>query len=470
MKILLIVPDGVAVRNYLYSGFIAELENKGAQVMLYHQISEAAIKEVETIQHNLTLIRKIPTFIERPKARILRESLAYARLLHNKKILKNNTIMAFWNKNQKGWKQKGLYRLCELLGYVFSKSYNVILWLEVLYEKVISKSSVIDLIEEDFNKFDPDFVLNLHQRAPSSAPVIIVAQKRKIKTATVIFSWDNVPKARLISKYLIYFVWSDIMKVELNTLYPEINIEKIKIVGTPQFEFYFQEELLKAKIDFFKEYGLNPNKKTICFSANDQTSPYEQIYLEDLGEELSKIEEIERPQILFRKCPVDNSDRFEAVLEKYKAFMFSINPDWRLENNKKYSFVGVYPAYNDLRLLVNTVKHSDIVINFGSTMAHDFAVYQKPCLYLKYNPVLNSEYDVNDVYQFQHFKSMEGLEAVGWINNKSEILTKIHQAIETPNEVGKDRGLWMERIVKFPLKYSSKNIADEIEKLCTSVL
>lgn len=469
MKVLLIVPDGVAVRNYLYSGFIAELEKKGAEVMLYHQISESAINEVKTIQHNLTQIRKIPTFIEAPKARILRESLAYARLLYNKKILKNGTIMAFWNKNQKGWKQKALYRLSELLGYGLSKSYNTILKFDAFYEKEIAESKVLNAIEKDFNSFCPDLVLNLHQRAPSSAPIISVAKKRKIKTATVIFSWDNVPKARLISRYDTYFVWSDVMKRELSTLYPEISKEHIKIVGTPQFEFYFKEELLKTKTDFFKEYGLNPTKKTICFSANDQTSLYEQNYLEDLGEELSKIEDTERPQVLFRKCPVDKSDRFDAVLEKYKSFMFSITPDWRVENNEKYSFVAIYPAYNDLQLLVNTVRHSDVVINFGSTMAHDFAVYQKPCLYLKYNPVLNPIYNINEVYQFQHFKSMGDLQAVGWINQKSEMKSKIHQALETPNEVGKDSKVWMQRIVKYPLRECSENLANEIQIICTSV-
>jgi hypothetical protein len=469
MKLLLIVPDGVAVRNYLYSSFINELQANGFEIILYHQISNAAIEEVKKIQPFLSEIKSIPHFIEKPKARLLRESLAYARLLCNKKKLSNPTVMDFWNSNQKSLKQKFLYRLAEVLGTIFSWNYNLILKMEALYDKEISKDAVLSMINEDIQLLQPDYILNLHQRAPISAPIIAVAKKRKIKTATVIFSWDNVPKARLISRYDTYFVWSDVMKRELSTLYPEISKEHIKIVGTPQFEFYFQEELLKTKTDFFNEYGLNPTKKTICFSANDQTSLYEQNYLEDLGEELSKIEERVRPQVLFRKCPVDKSDRFDAVLEKYKSFMFSITPDWRVENNEKYSFVAIYPAYNDLQLLVNTVRHSDVVINFGSTMAHDFAVYQKPCLYLKYNPVLNPIYNVNEVYQFQHFKSMEDLQAVGWINQKSEMRSKIEQALQTPNEVAKDRKLWMERIVKYPLLECSKNLANEIQIICTSV-
>ena len=469
MKILLIVPDGVAVRNYLYSSFIGELENLGAEVILYHQISDRAIEEIKLVQPKIKHIKQIPVFVESPKARLFRESAVYARLLRNKKVMQNDSIMAFWNNKVKGWKKKALCTSSELLGYTISKSYKSVLKLDSLYEKEISKSSVISKIENDFNAFQPDLVLNLHQRAPISSPIIAVAKKLKIKTATVIFSWDNVPKARLISRYDKYFVWSELMKLELSQLYPEINKDTVEVVGTPQFEFYFQEKLIKTKEDFFSEYSLDPNKKTICFSANDNTSPYEQNYLEDLADELNKIEEENRPQVLFRKCPVDKSDRFDEILKKHSSFIFPIEPDWRLGNEDENSFTTIYPAYNDLQLLINTVKHSDLVINFGSTMAHDFAVYQKPCLYLNYDPVANSVYKVGNVYKFQHFKSLSGLDAVGWINSKSEFAPKIKQAIDNPDKTGKDRKIWMQKIVQYPLEDCSKKLAFRIQDLCTSV-
>lgn len=465
MKILLIVPDGVAVRNYLYSSFIAELEKLGAEVMLYHQISQGAIDEVQVIQPNIKLIKQIPVFIESPKARLFRESAVYARLLRNKKVMQNDTIMDFWNNKNKGWKKKALCTLSELLGYTISESYKAILNLEGLYEKKIAESGVINKIEKDFDTFKPDFVLNLHQRTPVSAPIVTVAKRKNIKTATVIFSWDNVPKARLISRYDTYFVWSELMKSELSLLYPEINKNDIKVVGSPQFEFYFKNELFRSKEEFFAEYGLNPNKKTICFSANDSSSPYEPNYLEDLGSELSKIEEGIRPQILFRRCPVDKSDRFDEVLKKYKSFIFSIDPDWRLADDESNFFTTTYPSYNDLQLLVNTIRHSDAVINFGSTMAHDFAVFKKPCLYLNYNPTNDSVYKVEKVYKFQHFKSLTELDAVGWINQKSEITSKIKLVLENPKEVGKDKKVWMEKIVKYPLQDCSENIAKHIRYL-----
>ena len=462
MRLLLIVPDGVAVRNYLYSSFITELQSKGVEVILYHQISNAAIDEIKKVQPTLTEIHPIPSFIEKPKARLLRESIAYARLKFNTKKLNNSTVMAFWNRNQKSLKQKLLYRSAEVLGTVFSWNYKLILKMEALYDAEITKDAIFEKITKDIEELNPDYILNLHQRAPISTPIIAVAKKKKIRTATVIFSWDNVPKARLISRYDIYLVWSEIMKKELSILYPEIEKNSIKVVGTPQFEFYFEEKYTKSREVFFSEFGLDSSKKTICFSANDLSSPYEANYLEDVCEEISKIEESDRPQLLFRRCPVDKTARFDKILEKYKAFVFPVNPDWRTEKENRQSFVSIYPTIKDISLLVNTVKHCNAVINFGSTMAHDFAVYNKPCLYLNYNPVDNSVFKVEMAYKFQHFKTMDGLHPVGWISSKGQMGSLIKQVLSNPNEIGKDRIMWMKKIVQYPLENSSKLIVNSI--------
>ena len=166
--------------------------------------------------------------------------------------------------------------------------------MEALYDVEISKDPIFDKIAKDIEQLNPDYILNLHQRAPISAPIIAVAKKKKIRTATVIFSWDNVPKARLISRYDKYLVWSEIMKSELSLLYPEIEKSSIQVVGTPQFEFYFDEKYSKSREAFFTEFGLDCNKKTICFSANDLSSPYEAIYLEDVCEAISKMDKDKR--------------------------------------------------------------------------------------------------------------------------------------------------------------------------------
>lgn len=471
MKVLFLVPDGVGIRNYLYSDVIQQLVNQGATVQLYHKVSLAAIEEIEKANNSVVVHKVMPTFIENILPRLLRETTAYARLVYFSKKLKNDTVLNFWAVRPKSIKQKFLYWNAEFFGKKIARSYSLIRRLEKLYEREIKKSHLYKEYMNDLKELQPDIILNLHQRAPITAPVIVAAAALGIKTSTVIFSWDNVPKGRLISRPDFYFVWSKLMKEELCFLYPEIDKENIFIVGSPQFEFYKKEQFQMSKFTFFEKYGLSINKKTICYSGDDiSTSPYDQIFLNDLCEAVLQLTESERPQIIFRRCPVDLSDRFEKVLKKYSNLIVVINPDWRVETKSdKNLFNMIYPAYNDLTILVNTCLHADLVINLGSTMAHDFAVYDKPCLYLNYNPKIDKNWSVENIYKFEHFRSMENLDAVGWINSKSEFLPKIKKALWSPNEIGTERKKWLEKIIMHPLENNSKELTKLILNKCTSV-
>ena len=468
MKMILLVPDGVGIRNYIFSSFIRNFIKDGNEVLVYHSISKSAIKEIQMNKSEIRNFKVIPDFKEKFIARLLRESIAYARILINKKKLNNITILKFWSPSKNGFKRKILYFLAEILGVILSNSYSLILKADTLYEKEIVKNKTTELIKKTLLDYQPDIILNLHQRAPSTAPIISSAIELNIKVATVIYSWDNVPKARLISRYDFYFVWSKLMKKELDVLYPEIASSQIHIVGTPQFEFYFQEKYHVDKYFFYDQFGLDIQKKTICFSGNDQASPYEAYYLNDLCEALCKIDQIDRPQIIFRRCPVDKTNRFNQVLKKYSHLIFSIDPDWGGVLGSDSCFSENYPRFNDVSLLVNTLKHSDLVINLGSTMAHDAAILDKPCLYLNYDPVVNSVFKVEDIYNFQHFRSMENLKAVGWINSKEEILQKIVSALINPLQVGKDRKKWLKKIVLHPIENSSRLLHKKILE-CISV-
>ena len=118
-----------------------------------------------------------------------------------------------------------------------------------------------------------------------------------------------------------------------------------------------------------------------------------------------------------------------------------------------------FPKYEDVKLLVNLATHCDLVINVASTMAHDFAIFSKPCLYLNYKHNENSHWKSEVVYNFQHFRTMEGIEAVGWLNNSDEIAEKIEKALKFPDQIGKDRKKWLEKIVRHPLEENSRKIA-----------
>ena len=146
-------------------------------------------------------------------------------------------------------------------------------------------------------------------------------------------------------------------------------------------------------------------------------------------------------------------------MEKFKDLIIPIDPIWHTDSE---AWVGYFSKLEDVDLQVNLAYHCEGVINLGSTMALDFATFDKPCLYLNYDTVQDPNWSTENIYNYHHFKSMGNLEAVGWINNKAEISEKINLLLNEKDKVGKDRKKWLEKIVLTPIEDNAKNIANSL--------
>jgi hypothetical protein len=453
-QILFLVPDGVGIKNFLYSDIIRYIK-KEAEITIWSPLPIEAFDDVKRL-HNIEFkYQEIQFKPENSITRLYREATTYARLVYNSKQQKNPTILTNWRRPNYSIKVKLLYRLAEVLGKYLSKDYDRILKFEKKAIANISKD-IIDNYKGDLRKLKINTVFITHQRVPGLMPICVAANQLNIKTTTAIFSWDNLPKARLAVKTDLYLVWSQWMRNEMNDYYKEIPNTNIKLVGTPQFEFYLDETRTMLRKDFADKHGLDLNKIWICFSGDDViTSPYDHLYLDDVANAL--ISETDRVQIIFRRCPVDFSDRYDDTLKRFKGFIIPIDPIWNVESET--GWVGYFPKYDDINLQVNLSYHCNLVMNLGSTMALDFATYNKPCLYLNYNPSKEANWSSEIIYNFQHFRSMKDLEAVGWINSKEDILNNVKKAINNPDDTGNERKLWMQNLVLHPLDQNSAKIA-----------
>lgn len=453
-KILLLFPDGVGIRNYLYSDVVKHLD-KDVRIVIWSPLPESAFEEVK-ILHNLNFeFKQIDLLPENLLTRLYRESATFARLVLSSKKTNNATILTNWNYHPKSLKLKFLNKISIYLGSWASKSYDRILKLESKAQNNWSQS-IINKYKNDLEALNFSSIFIAHQRVAALMPICIAAKELNIPVISAIYSWDNLPKARLAVRADRYLVWSDYMKEEMQLYYPEIPKKNVIVTGTPQFEFYNKHHLQILKETFANKYGLDASKKWICFSGDDKlTSPNDPLYLKDVVKALKMDSRWNEVQLIFRRCPADFSDRYDSVLSKYKNIV-SIDPLWHTTQTGWNFF---FPKYEDVSLLVNLAQHCDLVINVASTMAHDFAIFDKPCLYLNYKHQENNHWSSEIVYQFQHFRTMLGLEAVGWLNAPDEIAEKINLALSHPEQVGKDRKKWLEKIVQHPLEDNSRKIA-----------
>lgn len=420
-KILLLFPDGVGIRNYLYSDVF---KNRNEDLILFHNFDSQTIK---VIQESTPVDGEIviPNYKESVKEKFLRELICLSRLYYNHRKVNNATLLTNWNWKQKSFTKKLFYKFIEISAYFF-KDYEGILKLEKKYQKAIRSNPFYDEVIAILKRVQPNSIFCSHQRALKAATVFAAARDLGIKTTTVIFSWDNLPKARMALRADDYLVWSDYMKEELKLYYPEISSKSIHITGTPQFEFYKEGKNIIDKEIFYQKYNLDLNKNIICFSGDDtKTSPDDPSYLKDIAEELIKANLQDEYQVLLRRCPVDLSGRFDAVVNEYKDLIKEVPPLWFISSSKEWN--AVYPSFEDVKLLSSTAYYSDVVVNVGSTMAFDFAMFDKPCVFINYDQLdKNTEdWSVKTIYEFQHFKSMPNKNAVIWLNSKDEIIEKL---------------------------------------------
>ncbi|WP_439488449.1 hypothetical protein [Algoriphagus sp.] len=459
MKICFLIPDGVGIRNYLYSDVLKILNENGHEIIIWHSLDPKVITHVEDFLgfplQSLHFEHKSDSL----GVQLIREATKYARLKLNARKVSNPTIMDNWS--SKGtFKSKVLYKLSEVFGGLLD-SYEKVATTESWGFGLLKSSDNYKNALKNLQQMKPDLVFCTHQRVFTATASMLAAQDLGIKTATAIFSWDNLPKGRLPFRVGHYFVWSDYMKSEMAIYYPEIDPGKITVTGTPQFDFYSKTELILSKADFAKKYDLDPLKNWVCFSGNDSlTSPFDPQYLDQVGEALKNNEDI---QLIFRPVPVEPSERFQSVLNLHPHIR-KIIPEWVPGDH----WGNYFPLYSDIQLLVNLVFHCKVVVNIGSTMALDFAAFGNVGLYLNYDQSAEAKtyWSVENTYNFQHFRSMEKLKAVGWINDVEDILPKIKVALAKPDLVAPDRSAWHKKIVQPSKHYSaSKRITEALESL-----
>lgn len=453
-KIAILLPDGVGLRNFVYT----DLPKSDSRS--YYLWTTLPIELVDSPSTTLPIVNdpKFLSILQATRAHI--ESFIYYKKYNDKAYL-------LYGKKDNCYKYNSTKAVITSIMKIIGKAFLCSNWgwncLTNIIYAYVRKSKRYSLCKMQLEKDAPDFVFNTTQRLTSTIAPMLAAQDLNIPTGTFIYSWDNLPKGGgLVCPANNVFVWSDYMKEEMAKYYPSFPNDNVYVTGTPQFISYFDKHRLTKREEFCSQYGLDPLKKFICFSGDDYTtSPYDQYYLRDLAEVVRKKE---NHHIILRKCPVDNSDRYNDVVDNYKDVITEINPLW---DSIGEGWQAKMATNEDLSLLVNTVTHCEAVINVGSTMAFDFAIYNKPAIYINYNTQEcdTSVWDIKNIYKYIHFRTMDSLDPVYWINSIGEIEPVLKSAFNRPKEKVLQAKLWAERIAKHPLQDANKRLWEQIDKI-----
>ena len=453
-KIFILVSDGSGLRNFLFTKFKEEVESKKYNLQYWNDTSFSLKDKFNCNEVNIDAYKQNW------------KTLLFCRV--RKRIELN-----LWTKKFKD----DVYQL-----YKFPLNYNSIkeifksVFVNVLERLNSTETGIgnirekIKSLERSTNKYNyckqqlithkPDLVFCTNQRSTKMICAVLAAQDLGIPTVCFIHSWDNVPKAMNIIETDYYLVWSNLMKKELLCYYPYIKESQVFVTGTPQFVPHYKQELIKSRVSFFNEYNLDVNKKYICYSGDDiTTSPLDQHYLEDLANAVRSLNNKgENIGIIYRKCPVDFTDRYDEILKNNKDLITKIDPIWLQSGNM---WNQIIPTVEDFSLLANICYHSELVTNVCSSTVFDFVIHKKPCIYYNYEqPQLKKGVrDIGQNYKYVHFRSMPSKDAVIWCEDKAKLETKVLEILKG-NKSNVSVGTEWYHIV----------VGQSPEKACTNIL
>ncbi len=462
--IVLLVPDGIGVRNYLYTHLLEYL--KDARVILLHQLPDEIIEEVAQLHPDSFTAVRLPEIKENITNDLLRKLCMFATLHRNAGIAQNPSIKRNWLffTLLKG-RKKFYYRSIDLLAGIIARWPSLFEKLEGHLFKRMMHSDASDILKKMLNGIKPSLIMCTHQRSIEAGYVMTAARSMNIKTCTVIFSWDNLPKSRITFKSDYYLVWSKYMEAELEQFYPKIKSTQITITGTPQFDNYYSSKGLWPSSKFCEFFQIPAGKTAICFSGNEPSFPSDHLYLRDVLEELQTSAMPNKPIVLVRPSPNDHTGRLEQVAEKFPGLAIVAKPLWKRIGDRDWE--SNYPTPADGEVLLNIVYHCACVINFGSTMGLDFAHYNKPALYINYNHPDCDWFDLIYGYEQEHFKTLKGLNAVCFIDHRHQFAPAIEAAIMAPETIAPDRLKWKERITD-NIENASAKVANALLNLANS--
>jgi hypothetical protein len=465
-KLGVVITDGVGFRNFILSDFIQEAKISFDKVIIFSCLP-ITVYEL----HNLDCeIIELEVFQEKFKTWFFRKAKELTHLqLHAKDnfgIQDNLRITKSKANNPQGIATRFLHRFSNIIhSEKWILRYNK--WQQLTFKKNSITTKYMDLL----NKSDIDLLFFTHQRPPYIAPFVYAAERLKIKTATFIFSWDNLAsKGRMAGNFDYYLVWSDLMKQELLHFYQSIKSNQIEVVGTPQFEPYILDRYGMSRESFIYRFNLDPNLPTLLFSCGDvSTSKNDPLYIEVIANAIEKDQLIKKVNLLVRTSPAEEPTRFESLAKKYPFIAWNY-PLWKqARSNHQEAWSQRIPSVEDVNDLKSVLKYTVVTINMLSTMSLDTMLFDKPVINTVFGNESNGLYDDQRFLNYAHIKNVVKSNAVAIAKNEKELISAINQCIQTPNYKIKQQKELLDLQIGKPLQGTSKRIAKTLLSLLDNI-
>lgn len=252
------------------------------------------------------------------------------------------------------------------------------------------------------DEIKPDALFSVTPYFLEEELLIRAAASKRVKLMTAILSFDNLTtRPRIPVVFDKYMLWNEYNRKELLRIYPSVHPDKVEIVGSPQFDFYYNSSYLWNEADWRAHVGIPADRPVILFGSGPESiTPVEPHIVAQLDEAIELNQFPNKPIILLRLHPVDTPSRWEFLRKTTKHIVFDL--PWQL--GKEISGKTNVTRF-DIEKLASTLKFSQVHINTSSTMTLDGAIFDRPQIGPAYDDRPGRKYDraMRELYLREHY-------------------------------------------------------------------
>lgn len=429
--IVLVMPRGEAIRNFIYSDTLGVL-TRWARVTVLSVVDPVVFQD--RVPPSTTVIR-IAHYEEHRTVHAVRSILhaAHFRWLWSE-VAKNK-----WARHDR----RAVGSLAKLRRAVWKAGIRILAYRPVLralgaMERYLTwRLRPTKDLDRLFEELQPDLVFNgSHIHGEAGELPLKVAHRLGIRTAGFIFSWDNLTsRSRIFVPYDDILVWNGKMADQLLGIYPELPRSSIHITGTPQFDFHLKSEFWLSRQDLCEMVGIDPARPFVLYTTGiDRHFPEEHKTLKLVAELLESFDLSPAPQLVVRTYVKGTSPEMRTFVESPSSGVVFAPMKW----NESW----VMPEFDDLALYTSLLRHTALGINAASTVSLELLMHDKPVINLGFDPPgsdLHPALGFRRHIDFDHYRPLAESGAVVVASSPEDMRLILHRGLTKPEEGSEKR-------------------------------
>jgi len=376
--IVVVIPSGEAVRNFLYSDALEQLGAEASVTLLTAVHDDDFRREFSPLCEEIVALHghEEHAFVTRLRFVI---HTAHMRWKWSK-VFQNNWEARTAEANERGGRWRFRWAFLRVTSRLLGHRW-ILDRLTTLERKLSFRLRPTREFDELFDRLQPDLVFNgMHVHGPTGDLPLRVAAAKGYRTAAFIYSWDNLTsRSRIFVPYDEFLLWTDTMRSDLLAMYPRIKPANAHVTGTPQFDFHSDpDQLLPIKV-LADKLSFDPARPFVLYTTGvDRHFKDEHRTVKLVADALAQMDPGTRPQLVVRTYVKGTSAEMRDLMTAGLEDTVFPHVEW---DEKWFT-----PTRNDLAIYSSLLHHCVLGINAASTVSLELLALGKPVINLGFDP------------------------------------------------------------------------------------